>query len=142
MDTKKVISFFIENLYNQFSVFRYVDLAWDENNVRGQDYFTCLQQIASNRVGEAIVWDYVRDNWEKLVDRFGLNERYLGRMIPSITGRFNTAIKLTEVQEFFAKYPEAGAGAAARVQTVENIQNKINWLENNLNDIGNWLDQN
>lgn len=117
-------------------------MAWDENNVRGQDYFTCMQGIASNRVGEAVVWDYVRDNWQKLVDRFGLNERYLGRMIPSITGRFNSAIKLREVQDFFNRYPEAGAGAAARVQTVENIQNRIDWLQNNLGDIGHWLDQN
>lgn len=118
-----------------------MDLAWDESNVRGQDYFTCIQGIAGNRVGEAIVWDYVRDNWEKIVDRFGLNERYLGNMIPSITGGFTTAIKLREVQDFFARYPEAGAGAAARVRTVQNIQSRITWLENNMGDIGNWLDE-
>lgn len=72
-------------------------MAWEESNVRGQDYFTCIQNIAANRAGENIVWDYVRENWPKLVNRFGLNERYLGRMIPSITGRFNTEVKLQEV---------------------------------------------
>lgn len=59
-----------------------IDLASkDETYVRSQDYFSLLSSIAANRVGESIVWDYVRDNWQKMVDRFGLNERYLGRMI-------------------------------------------------------------
>lgn len=56
-----------------------------------------MQNIAANNIGESIVWYYVRDNWEKMVDRFGLNERYLGRMIPSICGRFSTKTKLDEV---------------------------------------------
>lgn len=59
-----------------------------------------MQNIAANRIGEGIVWDYVRGNWQNLVDRFGLNERYLGRMIPSICGRFNTDTKLEEVGLF------------------------------------------
>lgn len=56
-----------------------------------------MQNIAANPIGESIVWDYVRENWENMVARFGLNERYLGRMIPSICGRFSTKTKLDEV---------------------------------------------
>lgn len=116
-------------------------MAWEEENVRGQDYFTCLQSIAANSVGESLVWDYVRSNWNRLVDRFGLNERYLGRLIPSITGRFNTELKLQEVKDFFERNPEAGAGAAARQETLENIQNRIKWLENNKESVSDWLNQ-
>lgn len=65
--------------------------------IKGQDYFTVLQNIAANRYGEDLVWNYVRENWDKLVERFGLNERTLGRMIPSITARFTTKTRLTEV---------------------------------------------
>ncbi|XP_055901791.1 uncharacterized protein LOC129938333 [Eupeodes corollae] len=118
---------------------RYVQLAWDENYVRGQDYFTCLQYIAANPVGESIVWNYVRENWPKLVDRFGLNERYLGSMIPSITSRFSTQTQLDEMQEFFNKYPEAGAGTAARVRALETVKNNIKWLEENKDKVGDWL---
>lgn len=60
-------------------------------------------------------------------------------MIPSITGRFNTELKLQEVKDFFERYPEAGAGAAARQETLENIQNRIKWLENNKNAVAEWL---
>lgn len=65
--------------------------------IKGQDYFTVLQNIAANRYGEDLVWNYVRENWDKLVERFTLNERTLGRMIPSITARFTTKTRLTEV---------------------------------------------
>lgn len=120
---------------------KFVTWAWDESNVRGQDYFTCMQNIAANPIGESIVWDYVRENWENMVARFGLNERYLGRMIPSICGRFSTKTKLDEVNAFFKKYPDAGAGAAARAQTIENITNRIKWLENNQQSVADWLNK-
>ncbi|XP_055851692.1 glutamyl aminopeptidase-like isoform X2 [Episyrphus balteatus] len=118
---------------------RFIELAWDESNVRGQDYFTCLQNIARNPVGQSLVWDYVRENWEKLVERFGINERYLGRLIPAITGRFTTNQKLEEMEIFFAKYPEAGAGTAARKEALENVKYNINWLKANKNQIAEWL---
>lgn len=76
--------------------------AFDEKYVRGQDYFNCLIQIAGNPNGESIVWDYVRTNWLTLVDRFGINERYLGRMIPAISRRFASDIKLEEVIHFLS----------------------------------------
>lgn len=117
-------------------------MAWDEKNVRGQDYFTCLSNIATNPIGEPLVWEYVRNNWQKLVDRFTLNERYLGRLIPSITGGFTTNIKLDEVKTFFAKYPEAGAGAAARKEALQRIENNIQWLDNNQQKVTTWLNEN
>lgn len=121
------------------NIFSYINLAWNESYVRGQDYFNCLQYIAQNRVGEPLVWDYVRENWPRLVERFGINERYLGRLIPSITTRFATQTKLEEMEAFFAKYSEAGAGTAARKQALETVKNNIKWLEQNLEPVGKWL---
>lgn len=117
-------------------------MAWDEKNVRSQDYFTCLSNIASNPIGEPIVWDYVREHWEKLVERFTLNERYLGRLIPSISGGFTTQTKLDEMKAFFAKYPEAGAGAAARKEALQRVENNIQWLRNNGKNVTKWLSEN
>lgn len=127
-------------MFQSFS--RFLQLAWDEKNVRGQDYFTCLGYIASNPVGEPIVWEYVRENWPKLVDRFTLNERYLGRMIPTISASFAKQIKLDEMKAFFAKYPEAGAGASARNEALQRIENNIQWLANNEQNVTKWMSAN
>uniref|UniRef100_A0A1B0DFZ5 ERAP1-like C-terminal domain-containing protein n=1 Tax=Phlebotomus papatasi TaxID=29031 RepID=A0A1B0DFZ5_PHLPP len=121
---------------------RFISLCWDEKNVRGQDYFSAMISIASNRIGQNLVWDYVRENWENYVKRFGLNERYLGRMIPAITRRFNTNTKLEEMKAFFAKYPEAGAGTAARQEALENVHGNIKWLQNNKDVVVEWFTKN
>ena len=59
---------------------RLIDLARDICNVREQDYFTLLANISNNRIGEPIVWDFYRNEWNYLVDRFSLNDRLLGRV--------------------------------------------------------------
>lgn len=118
---------------------RYINLAWDESNVRRQDYFTLMTYISSNPVGQSLVWDYVREQWPQIVDRFGINERNLGRLIPSISGRFDSQTKLEEMQQFFAKYPEAGAGTLARQQALATVKANIKWLELNKAPVGDWL---
>lgn len=123
---------------------RYIELASaNETYVRSQDYFSFLNSVAGNRkYGEALVWDYVRTNWEALVARFGLSERNLGRMIPNVTARFAKEIRLQEMEDFFKKYPDAGAGANARIQALENIRNNMKWLKNNKDSIGEFLKNN
>ena len=116
-----------------------IDLAADDKYVRSQDYFSLMGAISGNRNGEGLVWDYVRENWQQIVNRFGLNERNLGRMIPSITSRFTTESKLNEMKIFFSDYPEAGAGANARIQAIETVENNINFLKNNQKAISDWL---
>lgn len=119
-----------------------IDLASkDETYVRKQDYFTLMGSISGNRNGEGLVWDYVRDNWQVISDRFGLNERNLGRMIPTITSRFTTTSKLNEIKRFFEDFPNAGAGANARIQALETVENNIKWLARNQKSIGDWLHQ-
>lgn len=43
------------------------------------------------------------------------------------------------MKEFFAKYPDAGAGARAREQALETVQNNIKWLSKNTDEIEQWL---
>lgn len=111
----------------------------DETYIRKQDYFTLLGSISGNRNGEGLVWDYVRDNWQDISNRFGLSERNLGRIIPTITSRFTTKSKLNEMKRFFEDFPNAGAGVNARIQALETVKNNIKWLERNQKAIGDWL---
>ncbi|KAH8312019.1 hypothetical protein KR044_009051, partial [Drosophila immigrans] len=120
-------------------LYRFLELATDESIIRRQDYFTCVQNIAANPVGVPIVWDYYREQWPQLVERFGLNDRTLGRLIVSITASFASQVKLEEVQQFYSKYPESGAGASPRLQAIETIKYNINWLLENSAEISNWL---
>lgn len=118
---------------------RFLELASDESIVQYEDHVTCLHYIAANPVGEQVIWDYYREQWPHLVNRFGLKDGELGRLITTITARFSSHIKLNEVKEFFAKYPECGVGAKPRQRAIETINCNINWLQKNSVDIAKWF---
>ena len=117
----------------------FVEIAKNESVVRSQDYFDTLIAISNNPVGAPIVWDFVREEWSYLVDRFGLNDRHLGKLPKSVTEDFATQSHLDQVKEFFKQYPEAGAGSRARKQAVEGIQNNIKWLTSYKDVVDGWL---
>ncbi|XP_076253121.1 glutamyl aminopeptidase-like isoform X3 [Rhynchophorus ferrugineus] len=129
----------LANVKNVSLLERLIELAKDVTIVRSQDYFTVLSYISANTEGTDLVWDFFRNNWEYLVDRFTLNDRYLGQMIRPVTSSFSTQERLKEMQDFFAKYPEAGAGASSRKTALENVQNNIRWLEQYKSTVESWI---
>ena len=89
---------------------QFIRLAQNESIVRSQDFLTALRYVSKNPIGTPIVWEFVRREWNWLVDRYTLNSRQLGRTPKYITESFNSQFQLEEVKAFFAKNSEAGAG--------------------------------
>lgn len=52
-----------------FLTVRYLEYTKDENLIRTQDFFSVVTYISDNPVGNPLVWDWVRKNWDYLVDR-------------------------------------------------------------------------
>ena len=123
-------------------LYNFIQIGKDESVVRSQDFFTLLTYVSSNRIGEPIVWDFFRNEWEYLVERFTLNDRYLGKMIATVTERFATQQRLDEMEAFFAKYPEAGAGEAYRKIALDTVNTNIKFVANYSEVIKQWLDEN
>ncbi|GAB0087435.1 hypothetical protein DMENIID0001_017360 [Sergentomyia squamirostris] len=122
---------------------RYLQIAQNRNGpIKKQDYVSVMQYISNNPNGEDIVWDYVRNNWDAITDYIDINDRTLGRMIPYITARFHSQERLKQLEEFFQKHPNAGAGAAAREEAKETIEHNIKWVEHNKPAIDAWLKDN
>ncbi|XP_076074224.1 glutamyl aminopeptidase-like [Mytilus galloprovincialis] len=120
---------------------RYLEYAKDESKVKAQDFFNVITYISRNPIGRSLAWDWVRSNWEYLVQRFTVFSRSLGRLIPSIIIYFNTEFHLKEVEAFFKQYPDAGAGERAREQALESIRGNIAWMSNYQDIISKWLCQ-
>lgn len=118
----------------------YLTLAKDESIIRSQDYFSVLYYICANPKGVQLVWDFYRDEYDNyLLPRFSLNDRTFGRFISRMAGQFNTEERLKEMKDFFEKHPEAGAGAAARKQALETVENNIKWLQTHRKEVEEWL---
>uniref|UniRef100_A0A8B9TX94 Aminopeptidase n=1 Tax=Anas zonorhyncha TaxID=75864 RepID=A0A8B9TX94_9AVES len=113
---------------------RYIKYVYDTNFIKRQDVFTVLRYISYNTYGKTMVWDWIRLNWEYLVDRFTINDRTLGRII-TISQTFNTELQLWQMENFFEKYPDAGAGESSRSQSIEQVKTNIQWLKDNKEEI-------
>ena len=74
-----------------------------------------------------------------MVERFTTNNRLMGRMISEITKKFASNQRIEEMESFFAKYPNAGAGENYRKIALETVKNNIAFLRDNVDTIDNWL---
>ncbi|GIY10549.1 glutamyl aminopeptidase [Caerostris extrusa] len=137
---KKTIMNGLAHVRKPYLIRRYLEYAMDGEIVRSQDFFTILSYIAGNPVGRPLVWNFVRDKWPALVERFTLNNRYLGNVIKKICSYFTTDHQLEEMHTFFRKYPEAGAGKRRRHQALEAVQNNIKWIEGHVEGMKGWLE--
>ncbi|XP_006162311.1 glutamyl aminopeptidase isoform X2 [Tupaia chinensis] len=117
---------------------RYLDLLKDPTLIKTQDVFTVIRYISYNSYGKTMAWHWVQLNWDYLVGRYTLNDRNLGRIV-TITEPFNTELQLWQMESFFAKYPEAGAGETPRQQVLETVRNNIAWLARNRAAIREWF---
>ncbi|NXN51536.1 AMPE aminopeptidase, partial [Rynchops niger] len=117
---------------------RYLKYIYNTSLIKSQDVFTVLRYISYNTYGKTMAWDWIRLNWEYLVDRFTINDRNLGRIV-TITQTFNTELQLWQMENFFEKYPNAGAGEMPRSQSIEQVKNNIEWLKVNKEEIQRWL---
>lgn len=127
------------NVREKEFIIKLIELAKDEKNLKSQDFFIVINSIAKHSVGVEVVWDFFRNEWEFLVDRFTLENVYLCKSVYNICSQFGTEEKLKETTEFFEKYPNAGAGVRWRQMALEKIHLNIQWSSTNYSAIRDWL---
>ncbi|NXY41199.1 AMPE aminopeptidase, partial [Ceuthmochares aereus] len=137
---KEKLLYGLASVNNIMLLDRYLKSVSDTSLIKSQDVFTVLRYISYNTYGKTMAWDWIRLNWQQLVDRFTINDRNLGRIV-TITQNFNTELQLWQMENFFEKYPNAGAGELPRSQSVEQVKNNIEWLKANKEEIRAWLEQ-
>lgn len=49
---------------------RYLKYIYNTSLIKSQDVFTVLRYISYNTYGKTMAWDWIRLNWEYLVDRY------------------------------------------------------------------------
>ncbi|XP_054578911.1 glutamyl aminopeptidase isoform X2 [Eptesicus fuscus] len=135
---KEKLLYALASIKNVTILSRYLDLLKDSNLIKSQDVFTVIRYISYNSYGKSMAWNWIQLNWDYLVNRFTLNDRTLGRIV-TIAEPFNTELQLWQMESFFKKYPEAGAGEKPREQALETVKNNIEWLKQNRKSISEWF---
>ncbi|XP_014694544.1 glutamyl aminopeptidase [Equus asinus] len=135
---KEKLLYGLASVRNVTLLSRYLDLLKDSSVIKTQDVFTVIRYISYNSYGKSMAWNWIQLNWDYLVNRYTINDRYLGRIV-TIAEPFNTELQLWQMESFFKKYPEAGAGEQPREQVLETVRNNIKWLKQNRDAIKQWF---
>lgn len=106
--------------------------------VRIQDTIGIISQVGSNPYGRDVWWNFVRNNWDILVSRYGNTGHQLSRLVKAISGSSEKK-HLISFRNFFKNNNAPGATRAIE-QVKERLELNIAWLERDRKKIRKFLD--
>uniref|UniRef100_A0A671KT52 Aminopeptidase n=1 Tax=Sinocyclocheilus anshuiensis TaxID=1608454 RepID=A0A671KT52_9TELE len=112
---------------------RYLEFTIEPNLVRKQDVTFAIVYISGNVIGQPLVWDFVRANWEHITKDYDDGSFLFGRLIQGITKKFSTEFDLQQVSSSFS------FGTQAIEQAIEQTKANIKWVSENKVQVMNWL---
>ncbi|XP_050971956.1 aminopeptidase N isoform X2 [Labeo rohita] len=120
---------------------RYLEYTIDPNMIRKQDVTYAIVYIAGNVIGQPLVWDFVRGNWERITKDFEDGSFFLGRLIHGITKKFSTEFDLKQLQQFKEEFEASSLnfGIQAIEQAIEQTKANSKWMSENKAQLMNWL---
>uniref|UniRef100_A0A8D2AT86 Aminopeptidase n=1 Tax=Sciurus vulgaris TaxID=55149 RepID=A0A8D2AT86_SCIVU len=116
-----------------------LDQSFKGDIIKTQDFPHILILIARNPVGYPLAWQFLRENWNKLVQKFELGSASIAHMVIGTTSQFSTRTRLEEVKGFFSSLKENGSQLRCVQQTIETIEENIRWMDKNFDKIRVWL---
>jgi aminopeptidase N len=72
----------------------------DESIIRDQDSPSSIADVARSPRGNQIVWNWIRDNWSTLFEKWGNSDNNLDEIIEAISNRFVTVRQRDEFKTF------------------------------------------
>lgn len=116
-----------------------LDQSFKGDIIKTQEFPHILGTIGRNPVGYPLAWKFLKENWDKLVQKFGLGSSTIAHMVMGTTDQFSTRAKLEEVKGFFSSLKENGSQLRCVQQTIEAIEENIRWMDKNFDKIRVWL---
>ncbi|KAM4744489.1 aminopeptidase Ey-like [Anableps anableps] len=119
---------------------RYLQYSLDPEKIRKQDVSYTFVYISRNPIGQPLVWDFIRANWEYLINEYGRGSISFGSIINGLTERFSTEYEYTQL-ELFKKEVEVKLGSAAVFfdPVLERTKANMNWMALNKEPLSEWL---
>ncbi|XP_045755141.1 leucyl-cystinyl aminopeptidase [Mirounga angustirostris] len=107
--------------------------------IRTQKLSFIIRTVGRHFPGHLLAWDFVKENWNKLVQKFHLGSYTIQSIVAGSTHLFSTKAHLSEVQAFFENQSETTFRLHCVQEALEVIQLNIRWMEKNLKTLTWWL---
>uniref|UniRef100_A0AAQ4Q7J0 Aminopeptidase n=1 Tax=Gasterosteus aculeatus aculeatus TaxID=481459 RepID=A0AAQ4Q7J0_GASAC len=120
---------------------RLLELGLEGKVIRSQDLSSLILMVARNPRGHHLAWNFVKKNWDTLVQKFELGSFCIRNIIIGTTGQFSSPDELAEVQSFFESIKEQASQLRASQVALDNVQKNVRWFQRNLETMRNWLNK-
>ncbi|XP_047236213.1 endoplasmic reticulum aminopeptidase 2-like [Girardinichthys multiradiatus] len=138
---KKKILFALATSRDTDKLQRLLVMGLEGEVIRSQDLSYVVWMVARNPKGYHLAWNFVKQNWDTLVEKFQLGSSCIRSMIVGTTGQFSFPEELNEVQQFFESIKEQASQLRATQIALDNLQKNIRWVQRNLETLRNWLSE-
>ncbi|KAF6356856.1 endoplasmic reticulum aminopeptidase 1 [Rhinolophus ferrumequinum] len=136
---KEQIEFALCTSQNEEKLQWLLDQSFKGDIIKTQEFPGILRAVGRNPVGYPLAWQFLRENWNKLVEKFDLGSPSIAYMVMGTTNQFSTRARLEEVKGFFSSLKENGSQLRCVQQTIETIEENIRWMDKNFDKIRLWL---
>ncbi|XP_052411438.1 leucyl-cystinyl aminopeptidase isoform X2 [Carassius gibelio] len=111
----------------------------DGSEIQTQEFPLVINTICKSFAGYLYAWDFVKENWDKITQKFPVGSFAIQSIIMSATSQFSTKTHLEEAQNFFTSLGAKGSQMRTVQEAIETIKLNMRWIENNLNTLQTWL---
>ncbi|CAF5146563.1 unnamed protein product, partial [Rotaria magnacalcarata] len=103
--------------------------------IRDQDLSVSIENVARSPQANQIAWNWIRDNWSQLFDKWGKSESTLGNIIEAVSSRFVSVRQRDEFKTFADSIIDKGNAYRQFQLSIDSINAAIEWNTANLASI-------
>ncbi|KAJ8960400.1 hypothetical protein NQ318_013680 [Aromia moschata] len=119
---------------------RYLDKLIDDSGIPSQEANGVFASVARNPIGTPIAFDFLRNNWNDLLNRYGDGFNILAEMVRSLAYNMNTEFQLNELKRFRDNIrANASTASFALDTTIETVRGNVEWMRKNYDHVDKWL---
>ncbi|XP_064793155.1 leucyl-cystinyl aminopeptidase-like [Oncorhynchus masou masou] len=107
--------------------------------IQTQELPLVISTMSDSFAGHLLVWDFVKENWDRIIEKFPVGSYPIQSIIRSTTSQFSTQTHLEEVQGFFSSLKERGSQMRSVQEALETIRLNQLWMDRNLPTLRIWL---
>ncbi|XP_075871276.1 endoplasmic reticulum aminopeptidase 2 [Nelusetta ayraudi] len=140
-DSKSRILFALTRTGDTNKLNRLLELGLEGKVIRSQDLSHVIMMVARNPQGHYLAWNFVKKNWDTLVQKFQLGSSCIRNILVGTSGLFSTEDELANVQSFFESIKEQALQLRATQLALDLVQKNVRWFKRNEETLRNWLDK-
>ncbi|KAJ9590170.1 hypothetical protein L9F63_016709, partial [Diploptera punctata] len=113
-----------------------------DGEIRMQDAYAVWRMMPFTALGSRVAFNYMRNNWDSMYDKFGKEEYLLSDIIYGAISGLTNELDLKDVQEFRNMNMGKFSFAERKLrQEIEALERRVDWHKKHYNTIVKWLEE-